>query len=163
MLKFNSKNSESAFWMCWKITAKLSLLENVNFTLNTFKARIQCFFVFFCKPHRCKRYSQSSCFRPLAIVAQLLGNKVKEQFPKRVFRESKARQIFRKTNISYPLIRTRTCVSGMREWGYKPVKKSWKIKDILHERFCLPKWGNAPPLVFAPFSYLGDIKKWPSG
>ena len=28
---------------------------------------------------------------------------------KRVFQESKARQIFRKTNISYPLIRTHTC------------------------------------------------------
>ena len=27
---------------------------------------------------------------------------------KRVFQENKARQIFRKTNISYPLIRTRT-------------------------------------------------------
>ena len=28
---------------------------------------------------------------------------------KRVFQENKARQIFRKTSISYPLVRTRTC------------------------------------------------------
>ena len=32
---------------------------------------------------------------------------------KRVFQENKARQIFYKTNISYPLIRTRVC-QGVR-------------------------------------------------
>ena len=37
------------------------------------------------------------------------GKKAKERISKRVFQESKARQNFRKTNISYPLIRTRTC------------------------------------------------------
>ena len=31
------------------------------------------------------------------------------QISKRVFQENNARQIFRKTNISYPLIRRRTC------------------------------------------------------
>ena len=34
--------------------------------------------------------------------------KAKGRILKRVFQENKARQIFRKTNISYPLIRTRT-------------------------------------------------------
>ena len=34
---------------------------------------------------------------------QLLGDKVKGRISKRVFQESKARQNFRKTNISYPL------------------------------------------------------------
>ena len=38
---------------------------------------------------------------------QHVGNKAKERISKRVFQESKARQNFRKTNISYPLIRTR--------------------------------------------------------
>ena len=34
---------------------------------------------------------------------------------KRVFQENKARHIFRKTNISYPLILTRTCAyQGVR-------------------------------------------------
>ena len=44
---------------------------------------------------------------------QLVGNKAKGRISKQVFQENKARQIFRKTNISYPLIRTRTyvCVS----------------------------------------------------
>ena len=41
-----------------------------------------------------------------------VGNNAKGWISKRVFQENKARQIFRKTNISYPLIRTRTCVSG---------------------------------------------------
>ena len=35
-----------------------------------------------------------------------VGNKIKGRISKRVFHENKARQIFRKTNISYPLIRT---------------------------------------------------------
>ena len=38
----------------------------------------------------------------------LVGNKAKGRISKRVFQENKARQIFRKTNILYPLIRTRT-------------------------------------------------------
>ena len=38
-----------------------------------------------------------------------VGNKIKGRISKRVFHENKARQIFRKTNISYPLIRIRTC------------------------------------------------------
>ena len=36
-----------------------------------------------------------------------VGSKAKGQVSKRVFQENKARQILRKTNISYPLIRTR--------------------------------------------------------
>ena len=45
-----------------------------------------------------------------------VGNKAKKgQISKRVFQENKAHQIFRKTNISYPLIRTRTCAyQGVR-------------------------------------------------
>ena len=40
---------------------------------------------------------------------QIIGNKAKGRISKRVFQENKARQIFRKTNIYYPLLRTRTC------------------------------------------------------
>ena len=36
----------------------------------------------------------------------LVGNKAKGRISERVFQENKARQIFQKTNISYPLIRT---------------------------------------------------------
>ena len=39
----------------------------------------------------------------------------KGRISKRLFQGNKARQIFRKTNISYPLIRTRTCAyQGVR-------------------------------------------------
>ena len=41
---------------------------------------------------------------------KFVGNMARVRISKRVFQENKARQIFRKTNISYPLIRTRTCV-----------------------------------------------------
>ena len=39
--------------------------------------------------------------------SHIVGNKAKGRISKRVFQENKARQIFRKTNISYSLIRTR--------------------------------------------------------
>ena len=39
---------------------------------------------------------------------KLIKNKAKGRISKRVFQESKARQNFRETNISYPLIRTCT-------------------------------------------------------
>ena len=39
----------------------------------------------------------------------VVGDKAKWSILKRVFQENKARQIFRKTNISYPLIRPNTC------------------------------------------------------
>ena len=39
---------------------------------------------------------------------KFFGNKPKERISKRVFQENKARKCFEKTNISYPLIRTRT-------------------------------------------------------
>ena len=41
-------------------------------------------------------------------------NKAKERISKRVFQENKAHQIFRKTNISNPLIRTvRVRITGL--------------------------------------------------
>ena len=49
------------------------------------------------------------------IKERFAGNEAKGRISKRVFQENKAHQIFRKTNISYPLIRTRTCVyQGVR-------------------------------------------------
>ena len=45
----------------------------------------------------------------LSRMAYIVGNKSKGWIPKRMFQENKARQIFRKANISYPLIRIRTC------------------------------------------------------
>ena len=42
-------------------------------------------------------------------IFNFVGNKAKGRISKRVFQENEARQIFRKTNIFYPLTRTRTC------------------------------------------------------
>ena len=41
------------------------------------------------------------------LALLFVGNKAKEQISKRVFQENKARQIFRKTNFFYLLIRSR--------------------------------------------------------
>ena len=51
---------------------------------------------------------------------KFVGNEAKGQISKRVLQENKPRQIFRKTNISYLLIRTRTylCVSGGRKGSF---------------------------------------------
>ena len=46
---------------------------------------------------------------------KIFGNKAKVRISKRVFQENKVRQMFRKTNISYPLIGRRTCAyQGVR-------------------------------------------------
>ena len=50
------------------------------------------------------------------ITQQFVGNKAKGRITKRVFQENKARQILRKTNISYPLIRTRTFFVFRKIW-----------------------------------------------
>ena len=39
-------------------------------------------------------------------MSRIVGNKAKGQISKQVFQENKARQIFRKTKISHPLIGT---------------------------------------------------------
>ena len=48
-------------------------------------------------------------------TSQLVGNEAKGWISKRVLQEHRARQIVRKTNISSPLIRTRT-------WAYQGVR-----------------------------------------
>ena len=40
------------------------------------------------------------------LSPEFVGNKAKVRISKRAFQENKARQIFLKRNISYPLIRT---------------------------------------------------------
>ena len=53
--------------------------------------------------------------RKIKLIFEFAGNKAKERISKRVFQENKARQIFLKNDISYPLISTRTCAyQGVR-------------------------------------------------
>ena len=48
------------------------------------------------------------------LLQHFVVNKAKGRISKRVFQKNKARQIFRKTNISYPDTHTYVCVSGVR-------------------------------------------------
>ena len=57
-----------------------------------------------CQINSYKKKNKKKCYKNNTI-----GNKAKGRISKQVFQEKKARQIFRKTNILYPLIRTRTC------------------------------------------------------
>ena len=63
------------------------------------------------KLEKIKKAEKSHAFFISNAFFQLVGNKAKGRISKRVFQESKAR----KTNISYPLIRTCTCAyQGVR-------------------------------------------------
>ena len=62
---------------------------------------------------------------PLTTIGGLLwryivGNKAKGRMSKPVFQENKARQVFRKTNISYPLICICTCFE-IRPFALLPI------------------------------------------
>ena len=57
-------------------------------------------------------------FENYLTIRQIVGIKAKGRISKRVFQENKARQIFRKTNISNPLIRTRTFLHGIRNVSF---------------------------------------------
>ena len=64
---------------------------------------------------RCVPWKNNCMFYNTQIILlNIVGNKAKVRISKRVFQGNKARQIFRKTNIFYSLIRTHTyvCVSG---------------------------------------------------
>ena len=52
------------------------------------------------------------------VFCQFVCNKAKGRISKQVFQEHKARQIFRKTIKSYPLIRTRAWVSWGKECSF---------------------------------------------
>ena len=72
-------------------------------------------------------YNSSRKIFPLVLPtsrsdAEFIGNKVKGQISKLVFEENKAHQIFRKTNIFYTLIRTRTyAYLGVRNFCFSDV------------------------------------------
>ena len=73
--------------------------------------------------HTLRKYSfTNSRFSISFRGPKLVGNKAKRRISKRVFQESKARQNSRKTNISYPLIRTRTCAyQGVRNFYFSEI------------------------------------------
>ena len=55
------------------------------------------------------------CLILVQFRSHIVDNKAERRISKRAIKENKTRQIFRKINISYPLIRTRTCTDqGVR-------------------------------------------------
>ena len=62
----------------------------------------------FIKKWKTMAWNNVKIFFYISMLKHIVGNKAKRQISKRVFQENKARQFFRKTNISYPLIRIRT-------------------------------------------------------
>ena len=74
---------------------------------------------------------------------KFVGNKTKGRISKRLFQENKARQIFRKMKISYPMIHTRTC-------AYQGVRNVRFLENLLCFVFLLP------PLCDLPFCLTTD-------
>ena len=66
---------------------------------------VECSSLYYTNPKPVES-TKSDC-RPVVLNDEIVRNKVKAQISKRVFQENKAHQIFRKTNISYSLIRIR--------------------------------------------------------
>ena len=75
-----------------------------------------------------------------------VGNVPKGRISKRVFQEDKTRQILRKMNISYPLIRIRTCVSEGK-------------KCLFFGKFIVPCFLETPVLIFAFLLYCRRVMK----
>ena len=57
------------------------------------------------KGYKTEKHAQKKFTGSIINLLYFVGNKAKERIPKRVFQENKARQISRKTIISYPLVR----------------------------------------------------------
>ena len=70
----------------------------------------------------------------------IVGHKAKGRILKRVFQEKKAHQIFRKTNIYYPLISTRTCTyQSVRNVCFRKIWRAFFLLETPDFRspFCL--------------------------
>ena len=75
------------------------------------------------------------------LIWNHIAGKAKGRISKRVFQENKARQIFRKTDISYPLIRTRT-------YAYQGVRNIRFSENLACYVFLkLPVWGSSICLI----------------
>ena len=69
----------------------------------------------------------------------IVGNNAKRQISKRVFQKSKARQNFRKTNISYLLIRARACTyQGVRNVCFSEILACFAF--LKHSFWDSPFW-----------------------
>ena len=70
------------------------------------------YFIFFYSRLLYKLFQSCQQHKYSVKKTDFVGNKPKGRISKQVLEGNKARQVFRKTKISYPLIRTRTCASS---------------------------------------------------
>ena len=68
-------------------------------------------------------------------MQQLVGNKAKGRISKLVLQENKVCKLFRKTNISFTLIRTRTYQ------GVRIIQLGKQVNNIIFQCQHLPEWG----------------------
>ena len=68
---------------------------------------------------------------------KFFGHKAKVRISKRMLQENKARQIFQKTNISYPLTSTRTC-------AYQGVRNVLFPENLAYFVFLKHQFWNSP-------------------
>ena len=85
----------------------------------------------------CVRFFDLVYCSSLYSIVYFVGNTAKGRISKRVFQENKARQIFQKTNISYPLIRTRTS-------AYQGVKMFVFSENLTCFAFLKLRFWNSP-------------------
>ena len=65
-------------------------------------------------------------FTIYVLIYNFVGHKAKRRILKRVFQENKARQMFRKTNISYPLMcEIRPFALLPTTWGCSQILLPW--------------------------------------
>ena len=89
-----------------------------------------------------------SCSHDLHLF---VGNKTKGRISNRVFQEHKASQIFRKTNILNPVIRTRTCAYQ----GFRNVRFSENLACFMFLKH--PFWDSPFPLLPTYFTFHSDV------
>ena len=90
----------------------------------------------------------------LFMSQYIVGNKAKGPISKRVFQENRARQIFRKTNIFYPLIRTRTRLALLpyyRRYVKFDLCRGWEIQK--KSSLCLEELKHCVAIIAAVKSF----------
>ena len=99
------------------------------------------------------------CLTLVQFRSHIVDNKAERRISKRAIKENKARQIFRKTNISYPLIRIRTCTDqGVRNVFWK----IWRALSSRNTRFKIRSFALLPiiKLIFHEMGlFLYPLKK----
>ena len=91
---------------------KLSKLKTEDFFFSFYRLKISSECIFYSRKINSNVLQDDNL---LMLMINFVVNKAKRRISKRVFQENQARQIFRKTKISYHLIRTRTCAyQGVR-------------------------------------------------